>query len=71
MNEIMVQVKIVISHTFHQTFYMHPTQAKVEVDIFKWLTYAFRETFFFNSIKLRLKYLLKLLTGLTFRKTYL
>ena len=44
MNEIMVQDKIVIPHTFCETFHKHPTQAKVEVEIFNRLT--FRETFF-------------------------
>ena len=29
-NEIMAQVKIVIPHTFCETFHKHPTQVKVE-----------------------------------------
>ena len=43
MNEIMIQVKIAIPHTFHETFHKRPTQAKVEVEIFNRLT--FRKTF--------------------------
>ena len=47
----MIQVKIVIPHTFRETFHKHPTQAKVEVEMLNRLTFG--ETFFSTGSNFR------------------